>query len=449
VTITDEQLKEQILSKNEHRIDIEAEGFVLGGMMKYPSIIPEIVSIVGNDGMGRGDHRVIFEAVMALYADDVPIDVISVARRLKVDGLLGRAGGAVACNALVENCPAEENITYYAEIVKDLHVERMLLDVNKIIPQVIKDNLSLSEKLMKIDKHFSDIIGLAGKYTPLTHAAQVNTTLDWWDNQFDKETAYEIPTGFASFDIETLGLHRGEYAIIAGVPSAGKSCFALNIVLNAWLEHKIATQIVNYEEPVRMIHLRMASIISGVPLAMVRAVCNSPNAQIKKGDTKYTQVVEALQSVADMPYPIVTQPGPNIAELKLLTKRCKKQDDRFGILYVDHIQIAPAIEGQREYDKVTEFSMGLKEIAIASDIAVLGISQLNRAVGNTPKLENLRSSGGLGQDADLVCFLSNVSDEPQDDKTIRKILNIAKQRNGPTGDIQMDFHTDCLRFVEI
>lgn len=432
---------------NKYHADFEAELDVLGTMIEHQEVIPEVTDIINVDALLKIPNQIIFQTIVDLHTEGVTVDEHSIIERLSKKGELNRIGGAEEIGYIVESRPnVIENVQYYAKILHQLSVERHLLQLNKTIPEIVKDDsIEFVQKLNKIEKSLFDIIEQSKTKTSATFRNQVKDTIAWWDKQFDREIPYEIATGFPQFDQLTLGLHYGEYTIIAGRPSVGKSAFALNVIIYTWLKHKIPSMIISYEESSRSILMRMASIISGVPLYLLRAVSQSVKG-ITRGDNKYEGVIAALSSISDMPIPLLSV-RPTIAELSVLVRRTKAKQKDLGILLVDHIQIAPGQKGEGEYDKISSFSQGLKAIAIENDIAVVGVSQLSRASmeGRRPELHHLRASGALEQDSDVVIFIYNTDD---DFATDTRQVYIAKQRNGPKGDLSFSFNAENLRFKE-
>ena len=432
----------------KYHADLEAELDVLGTMIEHPEVVTEVTDVINADVFVKSQHAIIFSAIVDLHAAGVMVDVSSVIERLSKKGELKRVGGDEEINFIVDGrANVIENATYYAQVLHELSVERRLLQLSKTLPTIVNDGtFSLIDKLNKVEKGLFDVIEQSRAKKTLTFKDQIKDTLAWWDEQFDREEPYEIATGFPQFDQLTLGLHRGEYTIIAGRPGTGKSSHALNVILYAWQKHKTASMIVSYEESARSILLRMASIMTDIPLFLIRAV-SQKTSKLQRESDAYKKVVGALSSISDIPIPILSI-RPNIAELTVLVRRAKAQCQELGILVVDHIQIAPGQKGEGEYDKISSFSQGLKAIAIENDIAVLGISQLSRASleSTRPELHHLRASGALEQDADVVVFIYNPDEDFASDS---RRLYIAKQRNGPKGDIAFNFNVETLRFEGI
>lgn len=431
----------------KYHADLEAELDVLGTMIEHPEVIPEVTDIINADVFAKSQHAIIFSTIIDAHAAGVSVDASSVIERLSKKGELNRVGSEEEITLIVDGrANVVENATHYAQVLHELSVERRLLQLNKTLPTIVNDGaLSIVEKLNKVEKGLFDIIEQSRVKKILTFKDQISDTLAWWDKQFDREEPYEIATGFPQFDQLTLGLHRSDYTVIAGRPSMGKSSMALNIILYAWQKHKIPSMIVSYEESARSILLRMASIMTDIPLFLLRAV-SQETLKLQKGSDDYKKVVGALSSISDIPIPVLSV-RPNIAELTVLVRRAKAQCKELGILVVDHIQIAPGQKGEGEYDKISSFSQGLKAIAIENDIAVIGISQLSRASveSRRPELHHLRASGALEQDADVVVFIYNPD---EDFASNSRRVYIAKQRNGPNGDIPFNFNVETLKMEE-
>lgn len=428
--------------------DSESELDVLGTMIEHPKVIAEVTDIISEEDFLKVQHQIIFQVVVELHSEGIIVNPEVINERLSKKGELNRIGGSEEIDYIVDSRPnVIENVEYYTQIIHQLAAERRLLQLSKTIPTIVKDEeVEFVDKVNRIEKRLFDIIEQSKTKTTSTFRDQVKETLDWWDKQFNRDLPFEVATGFPKFDELTLGLHRGDYTIIAGRPGVGKSSFALNVILSAWIKHKIPAMIVSYEESARSILLRMASIVSQVPLFLLRAVSQQTET-LRRHDARYNNVVDALSLISDMPVPILPV-RPNIAELSVLVRRTKNIHKDLAILHVDHIQIAPGQKGESEYDKISSFSQGLKAIAIENDIAVIGVSQLSRASidSSRPELHHLRASGALEQDSDLVMFIYNPD---EDFSSSSRQIYIAKQRNGPKGEIAFNFNLEVLTFEEL
>jgi len=438
-----------------YRINEDAEKEVLVIMMTSSDSIPQITGIIGNNAevFGIVRHQVIFQAILDLEQAGLIPEPASVGEQLKKKNELNIVGGAVGLFEMIKSsAEVSENAGHYAELVKEAAIERKLLRIGKQIPAVVQNGeLTLTGKLERIESAVFEATGTAGVCQAVLRD-QAKEFLGWWDARFDQDEAYEIPTGYPSLDLATLGLHRGEYTIIAGRPSEGKSSFALNIIQYIWRKHRIPTLICSYEESSRAIFMRFAAIITGIPLYEIRAASKGMGT-IQRGDDNYKAVIDAITQMSDMDIPLC-ESFPNIEELALLARRTKAQKGDF-ILLIDHIQIAPSSsKGQTEYDRISDFSRGLKKIATANDIAVLAVSQLSRdsvrgVKVSRPELHHLRSSGALEQDADNVFFVSSPEIEYEELQVCEaKSVYLAKQRNGWVADIGFQFDKQCLRFKE-
>jgi replicative DNA helicase len=424
------------------RIDDVAEHNVLGMMLEKPELYNKAIEVLGNNPaivFGTDKHRVVYQAVIDVMKDGTPLTVDTISRCLDSKGLLGRAGGKDGLELLCAcSAPGDDNANfdYYAGIVKDYATERRYLNASKTIPTIVRnDDITLNEKIAKIQKGVLDI---SSSHAPaVSFDEQVMGAKAWIVERREAKDTYEIPFGFPTLDLVTLGLHPGELTILAGRPSCGKSSFAHNIILNANEKHTIPAIYFDYEGTATALLVRMAATLSGQNLFDIRAG-KSPDYDVLLGTT--------MDIISKLPIEIPAT-RPDVFGIASKVSAAKQENSELKLVIVDHVQIVPPSGKEvNEYARVSEISRELKAIAVGNDVAVLALSQLSRASMHVerPNLSHLRASGTLEQDADNVIIM--YQDNEVDDTS--RGMYLAKQRNGPVCEIPMVFEKECLKFYE-
>ncbi len=440
--------------------NLEAEMALLGSVMLRPDAIYEIMDISSPASFYFEKHRTIFEAMLELFAKREPIDILSLSSKLKEKGLLERVGGASFLTELTTTVPSSANIKHYAEIVRKKFMMRELIDASEYISHLgfneageLENILDQAEKkIFDITQHFSSTENFKD-LTPLLQEAF---------ERFDKLSSAEhelrgVPTGFKSLDDILGGFQKSDLIILAARPSVGKTAFALDVARRTASLHQTPIGIFSLEMSADQLVDRIVSAQSKVDASVIRKGVRTQQGSWR--DDIFKNISTALDDLSRTPIYIDDQSGNTIMKMRSAARKLKIEKG-LQLLVVDYLQLmAPtnARAGDNMVQQITEISRGLKHMARELQIPVLALSQLSRAVetrGGKPKLSDLRDSGSIEQDADLVMFIhadeDGIRDESGKMKEVqRKSLIIAKHRNGPLGEVVLDYHTRNNTFVEI
>ncbi len=440
--------------------NLEAEMALLGSIMLRPDAIYEIMDITSPSSFYFEKNRAIFETMLELFAKRDPIDILSLTSRLKERDALERVGGTTFLTELTTMVPSSANIKHYANIVRKKFMMRELIAASEHISHLgfneageLEEILDDAEKkIFEITQHFSSTENFKD-LKPLLHEAF---------ERFDKLSSAKhelrgVPTGFKSLDDILGGFQNSDLIILAARPSVGKTALALDIARKTASEHQIPTGIFSLEMSADQLVDRIVSAQSKVDSSVIRKGVRTQQGTWR--DDIFRNISTALDDLSRTPIYIDDQAGNTIMKMRSAARKLKIEKG-LRLLVVDYLQLmAPtnARAGDSTVQQVTEISRGLKHLARELQIPVVALSQLSRAVesrGGKPKLSDLRDSGSIEQDADLVMFIhaneEDIRDESGKMKEIqRKTLIIAKHRNGPLGEVTLDYHTRHNTFVEI
>lgn len=433
---------------------------LLGSIMLRPDAIYEVMDIVTPQSFYFEKHATIFETMLELFGKHVPIDILSLSTRLKEKEILDRLGGTIFLSELASTVPSSANIKHYADIVMKKHIMRQLIDASEYLSHLgfheageLEEILDQAEKkIFDITEHFSGGVHFKD-LTPLLHEAF---------ERFEKLSSAEhelrgIPTGFKSLDDILGGFQRADLIILAARPSVGKTALALDIARRTATEHGTPVGIFSLEMSADQLVDRIVAAQSKTDASVIRKGVRAQSGSWR--EDVFKNIRDALDDLSRTPIYIDDQPGNTILKMRSAARKLKIEKN-LQLLVVDYLQLmAPTTTRQSDslVQQVTEISRSLKHLARELNIPVVALSQLSRAVetrGGKPKLSDLRDSGSIEQDADLVMFIHSEADDLRDEsgkiKEIqRKELIIAKHRNGPLGVAHLDYHTRFNTFVEI
>lgn len=440
--------------------NLDAEMALLGSIMLRPDAIYEIMDTVGPNSFYFEKHRVIYETMLDLFGKRDPIDILSLTSKLKEKGLLERVGGTTFLTELTTMVPSSANIKHYAEIVMKKFMMRELISASEHISHLgfneageLEEILDSAEKrIFDITQHFST----TGNFKDLTPLLQDAV------DRFHKLSSADheirgVETGFKSLDDILGGFQKTDLVILAARPSVGKTALALDIARRTAHIHKNAVGIFSLEMSADQLVDRIVSAHSKIDNSVIRK-----GVRVQQGswrDDVFKNISTALDELSRTPIYIDDQAGNTIMKMRSAARKLKIEKG-LKLLIVDYLQLMTptnARSGDSMVQQVTEISRGLKQLAKELQIPIVALSQLSRAVenrGGKPKLSDLRDSGSIEQDADCVIFIhsddADIRDENGKMKEIqRKHLIIAKHRNGPLGEVQLDYHTRTNTFVEI
>lgn len=427
---------------------IEAEQSVLGGLMLDNIAWDKVVEQVKEEDFYRPGHRLIFKAMERLSRRNQPFDVITLTEELKAVGELEDAGREVYLFELANNTPTVANVGAYAEIVCERSILRQLIEASGDIAELafnpegreVKEILDKAEsKVFKIAEQRVRGQGLVDISSLLTKATARIDLL-----YHSEDTITGLSTGFADLDDITSGLQAGDLVIVAGRPSMGKTTLAMNVVEHAAIKSKKAVLVFSMEMPSESLAMRMMSSLGHIDQHKVRTG--------KLHDEDWPRLTSAVSMLAEANLYVDDTPSMSPSELRARARRAARGNKNIGLIVIDYLQLMH-IPGFREgrVAEITEISRALKALAKELNVPVLALSQLNRSLeqrtDKRPQMSDLRESGAIEQDADLIVFIyrDEVYHEESPDKGIAEII-VAKQRNGPIGKVKLTFLGQYTRF---
>ncbi len=427
--------------------DEQAEASVLGAILIDKDAISDVVDFLRPDFFYKDSHSFIYAAMMALFEKHEPLDIVTITAQLKKMEHYKDVGGATFLTELTNIVPTSANIEVYAKIVMDHYVKRRLIDSSsRIVESAYSDK---GEAKFILDKAESEILAIAQQRTrqdfiPIKDA--LAESFDRLDELHKRGSALRgVSTGFSDVDNKLAGLQKSNLIILAARPGQGKTAFVLNIAQHVSVHDKMSVGIFSLEMSKEELVDRL--LVSQADVDAWRLKTG------RLSDDDFARLSEAMGQLAEAPLYIDDTPGINIFEIRTKARRLQVSKN-LGLLIVDYLQLIDS--GQRYDNRVQEVSMisqSLKNLARELKIPVLAVSQLSRAVeargSKVPMLADLRESGAIEQDADVVMFLYKT--ETESEKWEQQIvkLGIAKHRNGPLGEIDLIFKGDRIRFYGV
>ncbi|HVS22322.1 MAG TPA: replicative DNA helicase [Gammaproteobacteria bacterium] len=429
---------------------VEAEQSLLGGLMLDQRAWDQIADVVRVDDLYRADHRLIFTAIAELVERNQPPDAVTVGEHLQRTGQLEAAGGLPYLARLVEDTPSAANIRAYARIVRERALLRRLIEIGGDIAASAHSTQGLTvEEIVDLAEQRVFEIADGGRRGPGFTALKeiLPRTIDRLDTlSHSASDITGISTGFTKLDAMTSGLQRGELIIIAGRPSMGKTSLAINIAENAAIGAQVPAGIFSMEMSAEQLSFRMLSSVGRVSQTRLR------NGKLSEED--WPRVHSAVSMMSNAPIFIDDGAALTPTEVRSRARRLKREHG-LGLIVVDYLQlmqVSGSVENRAT--ELSEISRSLKALAKELDLPVIALSQLNRSVeqrnDKKPVMSDLRESGALEQDADLIVFIyrEEVYDRETPRKGIADII-IGKQRNGPVGDFRLTFLGEFTRFENL
>jgi replicative DNA helicase len=420
--------------------NIEAEQSILGGILLENSAINSALEILSRNDFYSEAHRRIFSVIVELSERNEPVDIITLSNALKDKNMLDSVGGSAYIASLVDNVPSAANVANYAKIVKEKAVLRGLISsATDIINSCYETGSDVDEVLDKAEHSIFEISEnkVRPSFFPIREIVK-DSFRSIEDLFARKELITGVPTGFEKIDDLTSGLQKSELIIIAGRPSMGKTAFALNIAQYAALEGQTPAAIFSLEMSKEQLAFRLLASDAKVDSQRLRKGF--------LGETDWPKLTTAAGRLSEAPIFIDDTPAITVLEMKAKSRRLKA-DQGLGLIVVDYIQLmrSGSYRESREQE-ISEISRSLKALAKELNVPVVALSQLNRKVedrtNRRPQMADLRESGAIEQDADVIAFIYrdevyNKSDD-NPEKGIAEII-IAKQRNGPIGTVKLAF----------
>ncbi|WP_269900124.1 replicative DNA helicase [Paenalcaligenes faecalis] len=431
---------------------VEAEQSVLGGLLLDNSSWDRIADIISDDDFYRFDHRIIWQHITRLIGLARPADVITVYESLTTAGKAEDAGGLAYLNALAHNTPSAANIRRYAEIVRERSMLRKLVSVSddiasaafnpqgkearQILDEAEARVFQIAQEGAKGNKGFQDI-------QPLL--AQV---VDRIDELYHREGDSEItgvPTGFVDLDRMTSGLQPGDLIIVAGRPSMGKTSLSMNIGEHIAIEQGLPVAVFSMEMGAVQLAMRMVGSVGLLDQHRMRTG--------KLTEDDWPRLTHAVKKVQEAQIYIDESPGLTAMEVRARARRLARQCGQLGLIIIDYLQLMSGSSGsENRATEISEISRALKGLARELNCPLIALSQLNRSLEQRPNkrpvMSDLRESGAIEQDADLILFIyrDEVYNPDSPDKGTAELI-IGKQRNGPIGTVRVAFQGSSTRFL--
>jgi replicative DNA helicase len=428
----------------------EAEMALLGSIMISPESIHEVSDIIRAQTFYSEKHSIVYETMTELHAKASPIDLVSVSQRLKEKEQLDRIGGVSYITELVNSVPTSTNILHYAELVFKKSMLRKLIASGEYIESIgYEEDRELDDVLDDASKKIFEATNTSGTQKYVHLAEELDKAWDRIDKLHkSKDVLRGVPTGFKDLDKKLSGLQNSDLIILAARPSVGKTSLALNIACNAAIRHNVGTAIFSLEMSSAQLVDRMLSAESRVDAWKLR----TGGLRLEE---EFAKIRDTLDPLSKAPIYIDDQAGNNILRMRSVARRIKMEKG-LGLIIVDYLQLMSPTSTKNSdnmVQQVTEISRSLKQLAKELDVPVLALSQLSRAVearGGKPRLSDLRDSGSIEQDADVVIFIHR-EDKGKDEAERTNIaeIMIEKHRNGPTGTVKMYFDGDKTTFLDI
>jgi len=436
---------------SSHKIppqNIEAEQSVLGGILIENEAINKAMEILVPDDFYRDAHRKIYSALIALFERDEPADLITMTNELRKREQLEEIGGASYLASLIDSVPTAANIEYYARIVREKAILRKLIETStEIITQSYQDRGDVENFLDEAEKSIFEISERRVKPSFYSIREVVKHSLDTISKLYEKkELITGVPSGFKDLDKMTAGFQPSDLIIVAGRPSMGKTAFCLNVAQYAAIERKI---------PIAIFSLEMSK-----EQLVIRMLCSQSQVdgnRLRTGfllDSDWPKLTLAAGTLYEAPIFIDDTAALSVLELRAKARRLKAEH-RLGMIIIDYLQLMKGrAKAESRQQEISEISRSLKALAKELNIPVIAVSQLSRKTeerhGNRPQLSDLRESGAIEQDADVILFLfrEEVYNRQEDNQGKAEVI-IGKQRNGPIGKVDLAFLDKLTTFKDL
>lgn len=429
--------------------EIDAEKSVLGAILIDPSAIHLVAEFLRKEQFYHPEHQLIYSCMITLFEKQQPIDVVTLKNQLQKDGSLKKVGGVAYLSDLINIVPTSAYVEHYAHIVKDHYTKRRLIELSSRMVEKAFDEKSDIDKLLDLAE--TEIFALSQEqlHRDFIQIKEILTeSFERLEEFVKKGSALRgVPTGFHDLDNKLAGMQDSNLLILAARPGIGKTTLALNMALHIATKDKI---------PVGFFSLEMSKEELVDRLLVSQADIDAWRLKTGKlSDDDYKRLTAAMGELSEAPLFIDDTPGISILEMRTKARKLKAEKN-LKLLVVDYLQLAdPGKRFDSRVNEVSFISQGLKNLARELRIPVLALSQLSRAVeqrgSKRPQLADLRESGAIEQDADVVMFIYSEEDSEDLLDTSKRLvkLNIAKHRNGPVGDIDLMFRGDRVRFYGI
>ena len=430
--------------------DVEAEQAVIGSMLTDRDAVISAIEVLKEEDFYREDNKTIYEAILNLYNRSEPIDIITLKAELTSMGMFDKIGGLEYIVGLPEKVPTTANVEKYISIVKEKsELRRLIKAANEIIEQGYDPTENIDDIMNSAEKKIFNIMQDKDQksYSPIKDVLiDAFTELEQLYNQ--KQHITGVPTGFIDLDYKTAGLHNSDLILIAARPAMGKSAFALNIATNAALKAKVPAVLFSLEMTKEQMVNRILCSEAMVDSNKVRTG--------KIDDDDWIKLADTMGDLSEAPIYIDDTPGISINEIRAKCRKLKLEKN-IGLVVIDYLQLVQGsskrAQGSREQE-ISEISRSLKILAKEINVPVIALSQLSRAPeqrpDHRPMLSDLRESGAIEQDADIVMFLyrDDYYNEDSEDKGLAEVI-VAKHRAGSTGTVKLVWLGNYTKFANM
>lgn len=432
--------------------NIEAERSVLGALMLDKNAIIKVANLIRHGDFYKDDHNLIYEAMVELYEKQEPIDVLSLSNRLEEKKQLDKIGGSSYLTELVNSVPSSSNITHYAKVVqKKSTLRKLIITASEILELGYEEGEDV-EKILDIAEQ--KLFAVSQKYIKQDFVP-IKSILEAAFNRIDElhkgdHKLRGIPTGFPDLDNILAGFQKSDLIVLAARPSIGKTALALDLARQIAVKEKIPVGIFSLEMSSDQLIDRMLAAQSNIDLWRLR----TGRLKTGDGDDDFQRIGEAMGVLSEAPVYIDDAGSANVMEMRTMARRLQSEHN-VGLIIIDYLQLMEGRSGgDNRVNEISEISRALKQLARELNIPILALSQLSRAVESRspqiPKLSDLRESGSIEQDADVVMFLYREDREKPDtpNKNIIDVI-ISKHRNGPVGKISLYFNENSTTFKSL
>jgi replicative DNA helicase len=426
--------------------NIEAEQSILGAILLENEALSKVLEILSPEDFYRESHRKIFNVMLDLFDKNEAIDLITVTDALKRSNNLDAVGGVTYLSSLVAQVPTSANVRYHSKIVKEKALLRALLrSATEIAARVYESSLEADEMVDQAERTIFDISDKRTKTSFYTLKDVIKSSFEMIEHLYDKKEAITgVPSGFGDLDALTTGFQPGDLVVIGGRPSMGKTALGLNIAQHVGLEMR---------EPIAIFSLEMSKEQLALRMLCAEAMVDSNSVRkgfIRKED--WHKLTSAAGKLAEAPIFIDDSSSITVLEMRAKARRLKMEHGGLSLVIVDYLQLMRSRGGfERREQEISEISRSLKGLAKELRVPVIALSQLNRGVeqrhDRRPTLADLRESGAIEQDADVIIFLYRDRVYNKENTSDKAEVIIAKQRNGPTSTVHLTFLSHCTRFV--
>jgi replicative DNA helicase len=432
---------------------VEAEQSVLGGLLLESGALDKIIDLITDDDFYRFEHRLIYRQIVRLSEQAKPVDVITVAESLEIAGELEKVGGLPYLGSLAQNVPSAANVRRYAEIVRERSIMRKLAEVGTDIAASAY-NPTGRDAAQLLDEAESKVFEIAeagsrGKQGFISMPPLLTEVVERIESLYGRDNNSDVTgtaTGFTDLDRMTSGLQKGDLVIVAGRPSMGKTAFSINIAENVALDSKLPVAVFSMEMGATQLAMRMLGSVGKLNQHDLRTG--------RLQDDDWGRLTHALGKLNDAQIHIDESAALSSLEVRARSRRLHRQHGGLGLIVIDYLQLMSSNSGKASENRATEISeisRSLKSLAKELQVPVIALSQLNRSLEQRPNkrpvMSDLRESGAIEQDADLILFIyrDEVYNSDSPDKGKAEII-IGKQRNGPIGKVELAFRGEFTRF---